>query len=163
MTETQIDIQAQNNIGKFLIAGELGIGEIVEITEMGTNGDFYRVAFEKSAATNFFSVKNQSNYRFLETKKNLEKAIGIFNEKHSPMEFSSAQEKVQFFKKELKTTNVLNLAKYLSSLNQAKDIHPSINKVFKSSLNSFVEEIEFVFEIKNIEAWRLLGLNKNNK
>lgn len=152
----------QENVGKFIISSELGIGEISEVVSMGDKGAFYKASFKKSQATNFFSVENQSNYRFLETKENLEKAIAIFNDDSISLKFGSIKEKIQTIKKDLKSTDIENLAKILSWLNNKEEVHTSLIKLFKSSLSSFVQEIEFVFNIKNIEAWKLLGLNKNN-
>jgi RNA polymerase-interacting CarD/CdnL/TRCF family regulator len=153
----------QENIGKHIISGELGIGEITEVASMGDKGDFYRVSFQKTDAINFFSVTNQNNYRMLESKENLEKAIKIFKKEHAPLEFDSTQAKITTLKKSLRTSGVMDLAHQLSSLNQEKEIHVSLKKIFENTLKSFVQEIEFVLDIKNIDAWNLLGLTKNNK
>ena len=153
----------KDNVGKFIISGKLGIGEIVEVAKMGEDGDFYKVDFKKSAAINYYSTHKQINYRILESRENLEKAISIFKDVQELREFPSAQEKVQYYKKNLKSCKVSMLANHLSSLRGEGDIHPSLKKDFNEALQSFVQEIEFIFNIKNIEAWRLLGLNKDNK
>ena len=153
----------QEFVGRYIISGSLGIGEITEITNMGDRGEFFKVDFEKSDGSNFFSVETQNNYRFLATKDCLAEAIEIFKNDLGELEFSSSQEKINFFKKSLKGSSVRDLAKFLAYLNREDEVHTSLKKQFENTLDSFVKEIEFVLEIKNVEAWQLLGLNKNNK
>jgi RNA polymerase-interacting CarD/CdnL/TRCF family regulator len=154
---------SQDYIGKYIISGSLGIGRIIEITNMGDRGDFFKVSFDKSDGTNFFTVNGQTNYRFLASKQSVEGAIEVFNQEPEKLEFASSQEKINFFKKSLKNSNIKDLAKYLNFLNKEDEVHTSLKKQFELTLDSFVKEIEFVLEIKNVDAWRLLNLNKNNK
>lgn len=153
----------QEHLGQFIITSNMGIGEITEIVDMQDRGDFYKVSFDKEKVTNFFSVEAKNNYRFIATKKNMKEAIDIFNGKPEKMDFSSSQEKINFFKKELLAGDVVEIAKYLNFLNNEEEVHTALKKLFEKTLDSFVKEIEFVLEIKNIEAWQMLGLNKNNK
>ena len=150
-------------IGKHIISNELGIGEIVEIVDMGDSGEFFKVAFAKGEGTNFFSIENQKNYRLLESKDALEKAIEVFKNHDEKREFSSLQKKIEFYKSSLKSTSVADLAQILAELNNEEEVHTGLKTQFEKALKAFVKEIEFVLGIKNIEAWNLMGLNKNNK
>jgi RNA polymerase-interacting CarD/CdnL/TRCF family regulator len=154
--------QPKDQIGKLIINNELGIGEIVEVTDMGGE-DFFRVSFKKSEATNFYSTKVQKNYRMISSKEAIEDAISEFIENEGPRTFGSIQEKVNFYKKELKTNDVKALAKHLAQINAQEEIHPAVQPLFDKALKTFVKEIDYVLDIKNIEAWGLLGLKKNNK
>lgn len=147
-------------IGRFLISMDLGIGEIIGIEEIGDNGLFYKVEFPKTNATNFFSVSNVK-FRIVSDKKEIKEAIDVFNKEPEEKEFPSTQEKINFYKKSLKSNNVCELAKHLSSLNSETEVHAGINKSYKLALNSFVEEIEYVLKIENAEAKKKLGLELN--
>lgn len=153
----------QEKLGDFIITRNNGIGEITEIVDMQDRGEFFKVSFDKNQVTNFFSVDNMNNYRFLATKENINEAVKIFNRDPELMSFESNKDKINFFKKELQGCGVKNLAKYLSFLNSEDEIHTSLKSIFEKALDSFVKEIEFVLQIRNIDAWNLLGLNKNNK
>lgn len=154
---------SQDSIGQFIISGSLGIGEIVEVTDMGDRGEFFRVSFSKSRAINFLSVKKPNGYRYLATKERLESAINTFKQPVANIDFSSNQEKITFFKESLKENSIEGLAKSLAYLNQESELHTSLKKPFDNALDSFIQEIEFVYEIKNLEAWDMLGLSKNKK
>ena len=151
------------NVGKYILVGELGLGLIKQTVDMGDRGNFYQVEFDQSKSSNYYSVNNPVNYRFVDSKEKLEAAIAIFQQEQSINEFKSSRAKIEFYQKVLKTNDVIELARHLSALNSGEEVHPGLNKLFNSSLKSFVLEIEFVFQCKNIEAWRMLGLNKNNK
>lgn len=152
-----------DQIGKYVINSENGIGEIVEVTKMSGDEEFFRVMFKKSEAVNYFSTKVQKNYRMISSKDTIEEAIGVFNESHHEPDFKSVQESIVFYKKELKSSNIKELARILSLLNTQEEVHTGLKTLFEKTLKSFVREIDFVLDIKNIEAWSLLGLKKNNK
>ena len=152
-----------NQIGKNIINNENGIGEIIEIVKMSGDEDFYRVSFKKSESINFFSVTNQKNYRMISSKSVIEEAIDLFINNNEEKSFKSIQEKINFYKKSLKSSDVKEIAKLLSWLNKEDEVHTGIKTQFDKTLKSFVLEISYVLEIKNIEAWKKLGLNKNNK
>lgn len=152
-----------DQVGKHIVNNENGIGEIIEVVKMSGDEEFYRVAFKKSESTNFFSVTNQKNYRLLGSESVINEAIEIFLKKNEETEFKSTQEKINFYKKALKSNDVKELAVLLSVLSKEEEIHTGIKSQFEKTLKTFVLEISYVLEIKNIEAWRKLGLNKDNK
>ncbi|MAZ48526.1 MAG: hypothetical protein CME65_08180 [Halobacteriovoraceae bacterium] len=151
------------NIGKYILVSEMGLGQVVQTVEMGGRGKFYRVEFEESKSSNYFSIDNPTGYRFVDTKEKLEAAIAIFKQKRTSPMFKSNREKIEFYKKALKTNDIVELAKHMAVLNSEEEIHPSLTKVFDSAVKTLVLELEFVYECRNIEAWRMLGLTKNNK
>lgn len=151
----------EKNIGNFIIAGDLGIGEIVEVTDM-KDMIFYKVLFTKNDSSNFFSATNTSNYRMLSDKETVLAAIETFKNNKEQKVFENTQQKINFYKKELKSADVLELSIYLNNLNNESEVHPSINKIFKGAVKNFIQEIQHVLMISNAEAWKLLELNKSN-
>jgi RNA polymerase-interacting CarD/CdnL/TRCF family regulator len=148
-------------IGQNIISGTLGIGEIIDVSAMGSQGEkFYKVIFSQGKCVHYFSTKNQKNYRILATKEVITNAINIFKSKFKPVEYNSTQEKINIQKQSLKEYDVCKLAKNLSILNNQQDLHGQINKPFNNSLNSFIDEIKFVLDIKTAEAYSLLNLKK---
>lgn len=155
--------QMNNELGRHIITNEMGIGVVKEIVDMGEQGNFFRVLFDKASGTHFFSTTNTKNYRLIESKENLQDAITVFKENKLNKKFDTIKDMINFYKVALQANEVFVLAQALGNLNQQKEIHTSLKRQFNDSLSNFVKEIEFVYEIKNIEAWRMLGLNKNNK
>lgn len=151
------------NIGKYILVSEMGLGQVVQTVEMSGRGKFYRVEFGESKSSHYFSVGNPSRYRFVDTKEKLETAIATFRQKQTSPEFQSNREKIEFYKKALKSNDIVELAQHMAELNSEEEIHPSLTKVFDGAVKNLVLELEFVYGCKNIEAWKMLGLTKNNK
>lgn len=150
----------ENQIGKYIICDGLGIGEIINITNLESKGDFYRVSFPTSKAVNYFATGENKGYRFIESTANIESAIDDFKKKHKSHSFDTTQDKISYFKKNLKCANVTNMAKNLSILNSENEIHVSLRKIFKDSLESFIDEIIFVLSVSRAEACKMLGIKK---
>jgi RNA polymerase-interacting CarD/CdnL/TRCF family regulator len=148
----------ESNIGQYVVSRDLGIGKISDLTEMSDNGFFYKVEFTSTNAINYFSVNNMNKYRILADVKDIKKAIKVFLTNGKTIDFDSTQEKINFYKKALQTNDIVQLAEYLSVLNQEEDIHTSIKKIFNVALESLVLEIQFVMQIPNKDAWKLLKL-----
>lgn len=151
-------------IGESIICNGLGIGQITDITHLTEGGEeFYKVNFPKEKCINYFSINNKSNYRILSSKKVLGKAIETFNTKFKPAEYKTVQEKINTVKEQLKEEDIVVLAKTLSQLNSEKELHAQINKSFKDALESFIDEVSFVLEIKRSEAYSILNLKAPGK
>lgn len=146
-------------IGESIICSGLGIGQITDITHLTEGGEeFYKVNFPKDKCTNYFSIENKKNYRILSSKKTLSKAIETFKTSFEPAEYKTVQEKINTVKELLKEEDVVKLAKTLSQLNAEKELHVQINKSYKDTLDSFIDEISFVLEVKRSEAYSILSL-----
>ncbi len=148
-----------SSIGKNIICYEAGIGEIVEVTTLQEGGDeYYKVVFPKQNCINYFSMTNQKNYRVLSEKKTIDKAVSIFKASHDDVEYKTTQERISLQKSALKEGDICTLAKSLSIMNSEKDLHPQVSKSFKSTLQSFVDEIKFVTGLKLAEVYSLLEM-----
>lgn len=146
-------------IGENIICGKSGIGEIIDIAPLQEGGEeFYKVTFQKDKCTNYFSMTNQSNYRVISSKKLLNKAIETFKSKFDKVEYATTQERINTQKGLLKEDDVCKLAKTLSILNNETELHAQITKPFKDSLDSFIDEVMFVLDIKQAEAYSLLEM-----
>ena len=148
-------------IGENIISGGRGIGEIVDITALQTNGEkFYKVSFPKDNCINYFSIKNKSNYRVLASKKVVSEAIDKFKSKFEKIKYATIQEKISTQKEMLKEEDIVKLARTLSMINREKELHAQISKPFKDSLGTFIDEVAFVLELKHTEVYSRLGLKK---
>ena len=152
---------SENVIGQNIICGALGIGVIEEVTALQDGGEkFYKVTFPKQKCVNYISIKSQHNYRILSTEKVVNDAIDIFKSDFDIVEYGSIQEKIITQKDLLKGNDICKLAESLSTMNKEVDLHTEIQKSFKNSLNSFVEEIQFVLGVKESEVYSLLGIKQ---
>jgi len=149
----------ESSIGKNIICGRSGIGKIVEITSLHDGGEeFYKVTFPKDQCINYFSINNQNNYRILASEEIINKAIKIFKSKVEKVEYTTTQEKVNTQKEMLKEGDILKLAKTLSMLGDEKNLHVQVSKPFNNALDSFIDEIEFVLNIKRSEVYSKLKM-----
>lgn len=151
----------QNKIGTFIITNSLGIGQITEITQMGDRGDFFKVLFENTKAINFLSVDSSAKYRFLSSQKDLKQAIKIHNTKSKRLDFDTNQDRINYFKKALKSNDISKVAKSLSELNSEKEVHTSLKTLLQTTIDSFVDEIKFVLGTTDEAAYGLLGISKS--
>lgn len=151
-------------IGKNIICGGAGIGEIIDIGPLNEGGDeFYKVSFPKEKCVNYFSIKNKSNCRILASEGELNDAINIFKTDFEKIQYQSVQEKINKQKEMLKVDNVADLARNLSILNCEKELHAQISKPFKESLNTFIDEIMFVLDLKHKEVCSILEVKLPTK
>jgi RNA polymerase-interacting CarD/CdnL/TRCF family regulator len=154
----------ENMIGKSIICGRVGIGEIIDTVTLHDDGEmFYKVIFPKDKCVNYFPVNNSTNYRILTSEKKMKKAISVFKTKFDPVEYKTTQEKVTSQKEMLKESDVVKLAKSLSILNDEKQLHALISKPFIDTLSTFIDEIAFVLNTKRSEAYSILGIKKQAK
>jgi len=148
-------------IGQSIICAGMGIGEIVDITSLQEGGeDFYKVIFTKDKCINYFSVKNQNNFRIISTEAVVRDAINIFKSSFKKLKYDSIQQQIFTQKEMLKEDDLCKLAKALSILKGANERHAQINKPFNDSIKSFVDEIIFVLKTDQAEAYSLLGLSE---
>jgi RNA polymerase-interacting CarD/CdnL/TRCF family regulator len=146
-------------IGRNIICGKLGIGEIKEIVQLEEDGDrYYKVIFPEGKCINYFAVNNTKQYRVVSSKSILNKAITIFKNRFEQNEYSSVQEKITQQQKLLKEEDVLKLAKTLSILNNERELHSQIMKCFKAALKSFADEVMFVLNVGEEEVCSLLEI-----
>lgn len=146
-------------VGKNIICGNSGIGEIVDITSLHENGEeFYKVNFPKEKCINYVSISNQNDYRILASKEVINNAIKIFRSSYKQIEYSSTHERIQAQKERLKESDICKLAKTLSILNEEIEMHPQVNKSFQNTLKTFIGEVQFVLEVTQTEAYSILGI-----
>lgn len=157
-------ISNENVVGQSIICNGIGIGEIIEVGPLHEGGEeFYKVAFPRDKCINYFSVNNSSKYRVLATKEIVLEAINVFKSHFDKIEYKSIQEKINNQKQMLKEEDIVKLAKTLSILNNEKELHTQITRPFKDSLNSFIDEIVFVLNIKLSEAYSILNMKVPQK
>ena len=149
-----------DNIGKKIITGKLGVGIITDIQTMGDNGEFYQVQFEGSDLTNFYSVSNEKSFRFISSKDDLNVALTEFKGAPQEFEFESVQDKINFFKRKLKTKNVIELSQILCFMLSENEIHLALKTSFKNALLSFVKEIALVFQLSEDDVWSMIDMEK---
>ncbi|ATH07108.1 hypothetical protein BIY24_03890 [Halobacteriovorax marinus] len=146
-------------VGESVICSGNGIGKIIDVAPLHEGGEeFYKVSFPKDKCVNYFSVNNKSSYRILSSEVVIKKAIKIFNSKIDKVEYRTTQEKINTQREMLKEEDIVKLSRTLSMINSEKEIHAQISKPFKDSLNTFIEEIVFVLDIKKSEAYSILNL-----
>ncbi|MDD0851647.1 hypothetical protein HBN50_01015 [Halobacteriovorax sp. GB3] len=151
-------------VGQNIICGSIGIGKIIDVAPLQDGGEeFYKVTFPKEKCINYFSITNDSNYRVLSTKDDIEKAVKIFKSDFDEIEYSSTQERINSQKELLKESDVFKLAETLSLLSREKNLHAQISKPYKDSLRTFVEEVSFVLQVSKNETYKLLGIEKPKK
>ncbi|EQC48681.1 hypothetical protein M899_0999 [Bacteriovorax sp. BSW11_IV] len=147
------------NVGKYIISTDGDIGKIVDVVNLEPGAeDFFKVNFTKNNCINYFSMKNTKNYRILASKENVQKAIDIFNTRYEPIEYDSTHEKINAQKEALSETNICEIAKVLSMINQEKEVHPQVNKTYTIALGMFIDEIKFVTGKKLTDIYDLLKL-----
>lgn len=145
------------NIGRYLISNDLGIGEIIEVQNISDSGLFYNVEFPKSNMKNYFAVES-SKFRIVASEGKIKDAIKIFKEDPLEKSFSSIKDEIQFYKTALKTKDVCELAGVLGNLNINDNIHQGIKTTYKRVLDSFLEEVKVVLQLKDKEVRDMLGV-----
>lgn len=147
-------------VGSKVITSESGIGEIVELTCLHDGGElFYKVIFDKNKCINYFSVENNSAYRVISSESVIKRAIDLFKTKFETINYTTVQEYINEQKQALKCSDICKLAVTLSNLNNEADIHPQVNKYFKSAMKSFLEEVKYVLNLSELEAQNLLCIS----
>ena len=153
------ELKFNSLIGKNLISLDLGIGEIKSVLQLYENeDDFFQVSFNESNSINYFSTTSHHGFRLISSKKRINDAISIFKSKPESKNFTSVQDKLNFYKIILKSDDICELAKNISILHGEKDLHTQIKKYYEKALKSFVLEINFVLELKRGAAWELLEI-----
>lgn len=151
-------------IGRNIISGGDGIGEIIDITSLTEGGDeFYKVHYPQKKCINYYSVNSSSGYRILANQSLIQKAIEKFKSTSEKRSYKSIQEKIVKEKELLKVDDILLLADTLSTLKDEKDLHVQLKKPFKDALTSFIDEIHFVLKMRKNDVYPLLNLKTPKK
>ncbi len=150
-------------INKEIITFEAGIGKISGVEKLYGDEDFIQVVFESLKSTSYYSMNSEGKFRFIENKEVILKAIEIFKSAQELKVFQSVQDKINHYKSSLKNNNICNLAKSLSELKSEEDLHAQLKVVYSKVLDSFVLEIKHTLNIRLIDAWRLIEVEKSKK
>jgi RNA polymerase-interacting CarD/CdnL/TRCF family regulator len=153
-----------DHIGKSIINLNSAIGEIVDVTALHQGGDeFFKVAFPDAKCINYFSLKNNKDYRVVADEKTMKKAIKIFKKSFDTVEYDSVQEKINTQKELLLENDICKLAKTLSIMNAEKDLHAQLSKSFNTALDTLVTEAKFVLDATTADIYSMLALELPKK
>ena len=145
-------------IGKRILSPKFGIGIIESIEQMGGR-DFFVAFSQELNIKNFVPVDDQTEYRFLSSKKDLEQCLKNLSPSHAPIEFESKQERINYFKTE---TTIQNLEKITFLLCELAAIDDR-GTVEEASLAKLIEtlsiELSIVLEISRAEATKQIKEN----
>lgn len=147
-------------IGRHIIAPNTGIGEITDVVEV-SESLFFSVNFEAQNSVNLYPVNNNSRYRMLSSKDDVQSAIKIFNNpSNSEQKFESVKDMINYYKEALKSQDIGIVSKNLSIMNKNSDLHMSLKKNFEQTLESLIQEIQFVLKLEKSQVLEKLSLNK---
>lgn len=136
------------SIGKDVISVDFGLGTITSVQKLDDIlDDFFVVECMQSNLKNFIPTRDQTGFRFISSKDDLNQILESFDTNSCPY-FNSRKDRIDFFKSSLSIESFDQLVQIVSDMSQLKDLSTTEKRILKKVVDSILLEISYVMDYK---------------
>jgi len=134
-------------VGKKVVSSTFGVGVVVSVEQMAGGNYFYVIESDALKAKTFVPVSDDTNFRLLGTKEELEVFLTALSSPLGEIHHASKKDRINDYKKRSLDQRLEPLSKILREMYELDDLGSSEERIFEKLLETLTKEVSIVFNL----------------